>query len=90
MKHLLPVIACALLAACGTTPVTQPLPPRVAVPVECKESMPARPAMPTDSLKAGATNVDQYVQAAEAEIALRDGYEGELRTALENCKKPIQ
>ena len=78
------------LAACSTAP------PRVeiqrvsiAVPVACQEPMPARPVMPTEALRPGAT-VDQFAQAAMAEIERREGYEGQLVAALEACTKPLQ
>lgn len=79
------VLAVLALAGCGhNPPVVQP---RVAIPVECKEQVPERPAMPTEALTTD--SVDAYVQAAEAELLLREGYEGKLRTALEACTKPI-
>lgn len=74
------------LAGCATEPTMQVT--RVPVPVECREPVPDRPAMPTDRLTAGST-LDIFVQAAAAEIEVREGYEGQLRTALENCTKPI-
>ncbi len=78
--------ALVLLAGCGgTMPV---LPARTAIPVECKEPIPARPAMPTAILNP-ASSLDAFVQAAQAEIELREGYEGELVTALSACTKPV-
>ena len=77
------------LAACNTVP------PRVeiqrvsiAVPVACQEPMPARPVMPTEALRPGAT-VDQFAQAAMAEIERREGYEGQLAAALAACTQPV-
>lgn len=84
--RLVLAVLAAALAGCAHNRVT---PGRTAIPVECKETVPDRPAMPTDRLKPGATT-DAYVQAAEAEIDLREGYETKLRTALEACVKPIQ
>lgn len=90
MKRLLIALACAALAACAHNPPVAPaLPPRVVVPVQCEETIPDRPAMPTDALPDD-SKVDPYVQAAAAEIELREGYEVKLRTALEACTKPIQ
>jgi hypothetical protein len=83
---LLALLAGAVAGCHHNPPVT---PGRTAIPTECKEAVPDRPAMPTDALKPGATT-DAYVQAAEAEILLREGYEVKLRTALEACTKPIQ
>jgi hypothetical protein len=61
---------------------------KVAIPVACQEPEPARPVMPTEHL-AGAVDVDAYVQAAEAEIERREGYELLLVQALRNCKQAI-
>jgi len=69
------------LAACGAAPIQTV---KVPVPVECRVQMPARPAMPTESLAPG-VNLDQFSASAMAEIELREGYEGELRAALEQC-----
>lgn len=85
--HLLLMLSASALAACSHNPPVTP--GRTAIPVECKEKVPDRPVMPTDALKPGA-KTDAYVQAAEAEIGLREGYEIKLRTALEACTKPIQ
>ncbi len=80
----------ALLAGCTTAP------PRVevqrvnvAVPVECQEPVPARPAMPTDALQLGVT-IDDFARAAMAEIERREGYEIELMAALESCRRPVR
>ncbi|WP_200896974.1 hypothetical protein [Paracidovorax citrulli] len=62
---------------------------RVPVPVECREPVPARPAMPTDALRPGAS-LDDFARAALAEIERREGYEGQLLTALEACRAPIR
>lgn len=82
--------AVLVLAGCGTTPPRVEIQRvNVAVPVECKEPIPARPVMPTEGLADTAT-LDQFAQAATAEIERREGYEGELLAALENCRKPIE
>jgi hypothetical protein len=60
----------------------------VAIPVACQEPEPARPQMPTEALPDDA-EVDAYVKAAAAEIERREGYEIELRQALDNCKRPL-
>lgn len=62
---------------------------KVAVPVPCDEPEPERPNMPTEQLPVGA-DVDMYVQAASAELERREGYEIQLRTALDNCKRLLQ
>lgn len=89
MKFAITLIAtCALLAGCATRNHVEIQRVNVPVPVECKEPVPARPVMPTEGLATTAT-LDQFAQAAMAEIERREGYEGELLAALENCRKPI-
>ena len=83
------IAACALLAGCATKKHVETQRVAVPIPVQCQEPVPARPVMPTDSLGGGAT-LDQFAQAAMAEIERREGYEVELRTALENCRKPVK
>lgn len=82
------IAACALLAGCASKTHVEFQRVNIPVPVECQEPIPARPVMPTDGLASTAT-LDQFAQAAMAEIERRDGYEGELLVALENCRKPI-
>ena len=60
----------------------------VAVPLPCDEPVPERPAMPTEAL-AHRPDLDTFVAAVAAEIDVREGYEGQLRTALGNCRAPI-
>lgn len=79
----------ALLAGCAGAPRVEIQRVNVSVPVECKEPVPARPVMPTDALRAGAT-VDDFARAAMAEIERREGYEGQLIVALENCRRPLE
>lgn len=83
------IAACALLAGCATKKHVETQRVAVPIPVQCQEPVPARPVMPTDSLGGGAT-LDQFAQAAMAEIERREGYEGELLAALENCRKPVR
>lgn len=82
------VAAALMLAGCAATTRVEIQRVNVPVPVECREPVPERPVMPTDGLASTAT-LDQFAQAAMAEIERREGYEGELRFALENCRKPI-
>lgn len=82
------IAACALLAGCATQNRVVVQRVNVPIPVECKEPVPARPAMPTEALRLGAT-VDDFARAAMAEIERREGYEEELLTALESCRTPI-
>lgn len=83
MRYLL--LLCVALTGCNATMggIT-----KVPVPVACQEEVPDRPVMPTEALSAEAT-LDQFVQAAAAEIERREGYEVKLRTSLEACVKPI-
>ena len=84
---ILLIAACALLSGCATKTHVEIQRVAVPVPVECKEPVPARPVMPTESLDSSAT-LDQFAQAAMAEIDRREGYEVELRTALLACTTP--
>lgn len=86
-----PVLAAALLAlaGCQTPPARIELQRvNVPVPVACDEPVPERPAMPTEQLRPGAT-VDQFTQAAQAEIDRREGYEVRLLAALVVCTLPV-
>lgn len=61
---------------------------KVPVPVECREPVPDRPAMPTEELTAK-PSLDQYVQASQAELDRREGYERRMRASLEACTQPV-
>lgn len=82
----LAVALVALVSGCGTTGGAYSV--AVPVPVECKEPVPARPAMPTDGLRSGGA-LFLSVITMQAEIELREGYEKQLRTALEACTRPL-
>ncbi len=88
MRAITLIAACTVLAGCATRNHVEVQRVNVPIPVECKEPVPARPAMPTEALRQGAT-VDDFARAAMAEIERREGYEGELLTALENCRAPM-
>lgn len=89
MKNAIALIAAWSLSACGTARNHVEIQRvNVAVPVACQEKEPERPVMPTDALRPGAT-VDQFAQAAMAEIERREGYEVQLVAALANCTRPI-
>ena len=77
-----------VLTACGSNP-PKTVPVYVSVPVECRETVPDRPVMPTEEFTEKPA-LDAYVRAARAEIERREGYEGQLRTALEACTAPIK
>ena len=79
------LVACTMLAGCGTQIQRVNIP----VPVECKEAVPDRPVMPTESLAPG---VEPYIltRAALAEIDRRESYEIRMRAALVACTAPVQ
>lgn len=77
--------AVLLLTGCGTTQHVQI---KVPVPVECKEPVPDRPAMPTEALTPGAAPW-VLLRSALSEIDRREGYEVTLRAALVVCTAPI-
>lgn len=77
------VVALPILAGCETIrPDTQVV--KVPVPVKCQQTEPPRPVMPTESLSTTDTQ-DTKTASALAEIDIREGYEGQLRTALRAC-----
>jgi hypothetical protein len=80
------LLAAWALAGCSTTSQVHEV--KVPVPVECREKVPPRPAMPTESLRPG-TGLTEGAKAMMAEIELREGYEARLVTALEACTRPI-
>jgi hypothetical protein len=82
---LLAVFVLCGFGKCSTEPV---IPARTAIPVECNEPIPQRPAMPT-AILTPASSLDAIVQAALAEIELREAFEVQLVTALKACTKPI-
>lgn len=79
------IAACALFTGCTTTSTLVKVP----VPVECKEPVPDRPVMPTESLKPG---VEPWalMRAALSEIDRREAYEIKLRAGLVACTRPIE
>lgn len=87
MKHI--ALAVMLLALTGCSTFTARTVTEKPIPVECREKVPARPAMPTDAFITEPP-LDQWVKAVDAEIIIRDAYEVQLRTALAICTTPIQ
>lgn len=77
-----------LLAGCAAAPRVEVQRVNVPIPVECREPVPARPVMPTEALRPGAS-LDDFARAAMAEIERREGYEGQLLAALKSCRAPI-
>lgn len=85
MKTLFAVLAgFSVVTGCTTTSTGYAV--KAPIPVTCQEPEPSRPVMPTEGLAPG-VSLDLFVKAAQAEIEIREGYEGQLRTALANCKK---
>lgn len=76
------------LAGCGSVPRVEIQEVKVPVPVECREPIPDRPAMPTEAL---AEDADPFelLRAALAEIDRREGYEVRLLAALMACTQPL-
>lgn len=77
------VAACAVAAA--MTGCAAPDPQRIYVEMPCSVAVPVRPVMPTESLSPD-VSLDEFVRAAAAEIERREGYEIELKAAVEACK----
>jgi type IV pilus biogenesis protein CpaD/CtpE len=86
MKPILITAAVALLAGCAGAPVVTTV--KVPVPVQCKETVPDRPVMPTEQFTKK-PKVDEFTKAAQAEIERREGYEVKMRAALEACTAPL-
>lgn len=76
------------LAGCGSVPRVEIQEVKVPVPVECREPIPDRPAMPTDAL-ADDAGPFELLRAALAEIDRREGYEVRLLAALMVCTAPL-
>lgn len=76
-----------MLGGCGSVPTAGLV--SVPLPIECREPEPARPAMPTEALAPG-VSLDLFVKSAQAEIDIREGYEGQLVTALRACRAPLK
>lgn len=77
-----------LLALTGCSTFTTRTTTDKPIPVECREKVPDRPAMPTEAFTAKPT-LDALVKAQDAEIVLREAYEVQLRTALTTCTTSI-
>ena len=75
-----------LMMGCGTqTVVREPVEVRIPVAVPCKIEAPARPAMPTAALPAGASRAT-WLQAALVERENLLGYVPQLEAAIVGCK----
>ena len=82
------VLVLLALTGCASVPRVELQRVSVPVPVECREPIPDRPAMPTEALAPGVLPFD-LLRAALAEIDRREGYEVQLRAALAVCTAPV-
>lgn len=75
------ILALVLLTGCAA-----PAPEVIRVPyaIPCQQSVPGRPAMPTDSLIPPVT-VDAWIASAQSELDVREGYEIDLMARLLAC-----
>ena len=89
MMRAILLLAALGLAGCGSVPRVEVQEVKVPVPVECREPIPDRPAMPTETL---ADDADPFelLRAALAEIDRREGYEVRLLAALLSCTAPLE
>lgn len=85
MKALAAAVALLVLSGCATTQPGDPITVRVPVPVPCDPPAVQRPAMPVDSLAPG-SDVFQVARAHWAEREIREGYETQLRAAVDGCR----
>lgn len=88
MMRAILLLGVLALAGCGTAPRVEVQEVKVPVPVECREPIPGRPAMPTEAL-ADDSDPFELVRAALAEIDRREGYEVRLLAALMACMRPV-
>lgn len=88
MRRAIVIAAALALAGCGAVPRVEIQEVKVPVPVECREPIPDRPAMPTEGL---ADDADPFelLRGALAEIDRREGYEVRLLAALLICTTPL-
>ncbi len=85
MRAAVLLLGLLALTGCASPARVQTLVP---VPVECRETVPERPVMPTEALSPGAPPWS-LLRAALAEIDRREGYELQLRAALLVCTAPM-
>ena len=88
MMRALMLLASLALAGCGSVPRVEVQAVKVPVPVECREPVPDRPSMPTETLAEDAGPFE-LLRAALAEIDRREGYEVRLLSALLICTVPL-
>jgi type IV pilus biogenesis protein CpaD/CtpE len=78
------LIAALLLTGCASTDRLVQV--KVPLPVACQVVEPARPMMDTETVLISAP-IDELARAMRAEIERREGYEGQLRAALNACQQ---
>jgi hypothetical protein len=89
MRATILLLGAMALAGCGAVPRVEIQEVKVPVPVECREPIPDRPAMPTEAL-ADDADTFELLRAALAEIDRREGYEVRLLAALMACTRPVK
>lgn len=88
MMRAILLLAALALAGCSSVPRVEVQTVKVPVPVECREPVPDRPSMPTETLAEDAGPFE-LLRAALAEIDRREGYEVRLLSALLICTVPL-
>ena len=85
--HALLAALALTLAGCATAPqpTVTPVEVKVPVPVPCRITPPEKPAFAVDALPLGSGIWDQMA-ALRAERKQRQGYEGELESAIKACE----
>lgn len=81
------VLTLTLLAGCGAT-LPQLVEIKVPLPIACQVAEPARPALAIDSMPPDLP-IDVQARNLRADHDVRDGYESELRAALQACKASV-
>ncbi len=89
MRATILLLGAMALAGCGSVPRVEIQEVKVPVPVECREPVPDRPSMPTETLAEDAGPFE-LLRAALAEIDRREGYEVRLLSALITCTRPVK
>lgn len=86
MRAAIAALALGVTGCASAPPLPgQPAEVRVEVPVPCRITPPHRPAFAVDSLPLGSGLWDQMA-ALRAERKQRQGYEGELESAISTCQ----
>ncbi|MFN9471050.1 hypothetical protein [Acidovorax sp.] len=88
MKAAVLLLGALALVGCASPAPAPAVRVLVPTPVECREPVPNRPAMPTELLLPGA-HPWVLLRAALAEIDRREGYEVQLRAGLVVCTAPL-